>query len=490
MRKIILVSSAALLLVLTAVCIGANTEPSENAPGVEVNKVQGGAADDMWDIMYIYNFMDNANGITFDGNYLWVSYRGTNDTYIALCHPFTGQVITSFATGVTSTWGLRDLCTDGNYVYGGYEGGLAKYDIVTHQLVGTIPCPFPRANAYDPINAHFYIGNYGSTCYEITSTGIIIRQWSPAPLNAITGMAFDFNQEYLYVYDQTTPIIGCNIYQIEPSTMTYTGWMVSLIIPGQVGGMAAGLDYPQDPLGLPAMLAMSMGTPVMAVALQMCAQNPLLVTTTVNTAGGQITIPAGGGSFQYTVTVVSLTAAAEADLWVKLVMPDGAQLDTVVGPAHLNFSAGSIITAQRAQYVPARLPPGNYKYVVFTGTAGLMWWDADTVLFTKLADESGIAGESVNDVTTAVNEKHNKITIAPNPCNMKAAITFNLPEAMEISAAVYDITGREVKRLYRGWMDRGEKSIDFAGDNLSSGMYFVRVSGKGLEMVERVALLK
>lgn len=479
-----------LLITLTVNSFCANHDNHDAAQGVEVTKMEGGGTDDMWDIMYTYTFMDNANGITFDGNYLWVSYRGVDNAYIALCQPFTGQVISSFPTGVASTWGLRDLSTDGNYVYGGYEGGLAKYDIVTHQLVGTIPCGFPRANAYDPINGHFYIGNYASTCYEITSTGTIIRQWSPSPLTAVTGMAFDFNQEYLYLSDQTNPVSGCNIWQVEPSTMTYTGWHITLAIPGQVGGMAMGLDYPMDPLGLPVMLAMSNGNIEMAVAVQMCVENPLQIATTVSTAG-TITIPTGGGSFQYTVTINNNEVSPEdVDLWVKLVTPTGAQMDTVLGPVSLSLSAGGSITRPREQYVSGRLAPGNYSYVLFTGTAGLMWWDADTILFTKLADDGITCGESVNDIAAAVQEKHNEITISPNPCNMKAVISFNLQEAMEIKAAVYDITGREIRQLFSGWRSAGENSIDFAGDNSASGMYFVRVSGKGMEAVERVVLLK
>ena len=257
------------------------------APGAVPGSYQG--TDDQWDLLYSWEDMEAQSGdngmlgICFDGTSLWVSGRGvTTANMIYMFDPASGAMTDSWPTGTTSGWGVRDMCTDGTFIYGGEDGGLRVFDMTAHVMVSTIPFPggfsFQRANAYDPATDHFYAGNFGATCYEQDRNGVLIRQWSPSPLLAIYGMAWDNDADdgpWLWVHDQTTPVSGCNVHQLDPVTLTYTGFSVTLDVPPAPADMAGGLHYCSgiDPV-YTTMLVFNQGVPDAGAAFEMYMDTP------------------------------------------------------------------------------------------------------------------------------------------------------------------------------------------------------------------------
>ena len=64
----------------------------------------------------------------------------------------------------------------------------------------------------------------------------------------------------------------------------------------------------------------------------------------------------------------------------------------------------------------------------------------------------------------------------PNPFNPTTTIPFALPEAAQVTIAVYDVTGRHVKTLLRQRQAAGEHAVtwdgtDEAGHSMPSGVY-------------------
>ena len=80
--------------------------------------------------------------------------------------------------------------------------------------------------------------------------------------------------------------------------------------------------------------------------------------------------------------------------------------------------------------------------------------------------------------------------IYPNPFNPTTTIDFSLNKNMHISLIVYDIQGRVVGALLDQFSYAGNHSIDFNGDNLSSGVYFVELKGGSLIEYSKIILLK
>ena len=69
--------------------------------------------------------------------------------------------------------------------------------------------------------------------------------------------------------------------------------------------------------------------------------------------------------------------------------------------------------------------------------------------------------------------------IYPNPFNARTTIQFGLPEPSNVLLTVYDLSGRNIATLVEGFMQPGFHSTVLSSDNLTSGVYFVRIAVSG-----------
>ena len=78
----------------------------------------------------------------------------------------------------------------------------------------------------------------------------------------------------------------------------------------------------------------------------------------------------------------------------------------------------------------------------------------------------------------------------PNPFNPTTTIPFAVPEAADVTLAVYDLLGRRVAVLVEGEMAAGRHEAVFEASHLSSGVYLVRLQSEGFSQVRRMTLVK
>jgi len=78
----------------------------------------------------------------------------------------------------------------------------------------------------------------------------------------------------------------------------------------------------------------------------------------------------------------------------------------------------------------------------------------------------------------------------PNPFNATTNISYNLAEAGNVSLNVYDITGRLVVTLVDGQMDAGSHVVAWNASNVSSGVYFYKLSTADYTTTKSMNLLK
>ena len=78
----------------------------------------------------------------------------------------------------------------------------------------------------------------------------------------------------------------------------------------------------------------------------------------------------------------------------------------------------------------------------------------------------------------------------PNPFNPATIIKFDIANATPTKLIVYDITGREVMRVIDEKLNPGTYSIDFKGDNLSSGVYFYKLTTDSYLDTKKMILIK
>ena len=83
----------------------------------------------------------------------------------------------------------------------------------------------------------------------------------------------------------------------------------------------------------------------------------------------------------------------------------------------------------------------------------------------------------------------------PNPFNAETSIRFELAEPSHVSLSIYDISGSAVAVLEDSYLQAGSHSIVWDGQNsagqaVSSGVYFYKLSSEGYTETKRMLLLK
>ncbi|MBN1348285.1 T9SS type A sorting domain-containing protein [candidate division KSB1 bacterium] len=74
----------------------------------------------------------------------------------------------------------------------------------------------------------------------------------------------------------------------------------------------------------------------------------------------------------------------------------------------------------------------------------------------------------------------------PNPFNPETTIAYHLPVSSEVELTVYDIAGREVRRLVRGIQSAGEYDVnwdgcDSVGQKAASGIYLCKIMARATD---------
>ncbi len=93
-----------------------------------------------------------------------------------------------------------------------------------------------------------------------------------------------------------------------------------------------------------------------------------------------------------------------------------------------------------------------------------------------------LENEVINDELT--------LSVYPNPFNPVTNIAFNLPTSGKVSANVYNVKGDLVQKLSDSYLEKGVHQFTFNGNNLSSGVYFLKIATVGAVKTTKMILLK
>jgi len=74
------------------------------------------------------------------------------------------------------------------------------------------------------------------------------------------------------------------------------------------------------------------------------------------------------------------------------------------------------------------------------------------------------------------------LRVFPSPVASVATVSLTLPEPSECTVAVYSLDGRLVGTVSDGLLPDGESALHWDASSVPSGVYFVRVSGSGLNV--------
>jgi hypothetical protein len=82
------------------------------------------------------------------------------------------------------------------------------------------------------------------------------------------------------------------------------------------------------------------------------------------------------------------------------------------------------------------------------------------------------------------------LRVFPSPVASVATVSLTLPEPAECTVAVYSLDGRLVGTVSDGSLPAGESTLQWDASSVPSGVYFVRVSGAGLNAGARLVVVR
>jgi len=82
------------------------------------------------------------------------------------------------------------------------------------------------------------------------------------------------------------------------------------------------------------------------------------------------------------------------------------------------------------------------------------------------------------------------VSAYPNPFNSTTRITYSLPEAAIVNLTLFDISGREVASIVNGYRKAGVYEANISAENLSSGLYFIKLDDSKQIVTRKLMLIK
>jgi subtilisin-like proprotein convertase family protein len=210
---------------------------------------------------------------------------------------------------------------------------------------------------------------------------------------------------------------------------------------------------------------------------------------------------------------VALNHEKEQDLKMYLISPDGDTLIIYNGTAQLGTndniitifddeadsslstnkftSFGPVIKPHKpvSSYLNGKSPAGEWKLLVKdNGNAAdigtLYNWGLQFNNGTPISKPVGDNNGNNSPYEFSLGQNY------PNPFNPVTNINFTIPFKGMVNLVVYDITGREVKKLVNEEKNAGKFSITFDASGLSSGTYFYKLTTGSFEDVKKMILVK
>jgi gingipain R len=404
--------------------------------------------DEAWDLNDEFSLTGDENrhrGITLYKGYYWVSgsnnFANPNNLYRLNMDGSVAQIYPQPVDN-PSPAGFFALTTDGEYLYAADISTLYEmhYDEITTDLTLISETPLPvelawsRTLAYDSDNNVFWIGQTYSPLYAISRAGNILQEYNTG--FSILGASYfgeDPEGYNLYFVTQESPYVDISVMKMDVttgSTMFVTDLTANVF---QVKDLH--ITYSWDPFIWSFILLKDGSVLDDRVEVYELAQNSAWMN--LSTPGGDVP---SGGSTALDVNIASLD------------LPEGEY------SSWLHFTTNSFIDEL---FMPVTLTI-----------------DADAAIV-NVDDEV---------VVQPLEWKFNGVY--PNPFNPTASVSFSMKEAADAKAMLYNVLGQRVAVLVDGELKAGSHQLTIDGNNLASGVYFLRFQAGPMEATRKVVLLR
>jgi len=223
-----------------------------------------------------------------------------------------------------------------------------------------------------------------------------------------------------------------------------------------------------------------------------------------------ITIPPEGGSFRYWAQVYNGSDFLyRFDIWIDATMPDGSTYGPIRLRENFRFRPGYSESRHLTQNVPAGAPPGEYSYNFKMGVYPDQVDYQDSFNFTKLEagsppdlarvtswdlqgwDEELVAYLGGNQSTRGATPTDYSLSQNyPNPFNATTTVNYQLPAGCHVTLEVYNLFGQKVATLVDSKQQAGYRTVIWDASEVSSGLYFYKLTTGDYTETRRMMLVK
>ena len=101
----------------------------------------------------------------------------------------------------------------------------------------------------------------------------------------------------------------------------------------------------------------------------------------------------------------------------------------------------------------------------------------------------------IEDETTGIEEAANAHQsfsgiVSPNPLSSLGRYEFSLPQSTQVTVAIFDLNGNQLKLLRYEKMGPGVQSVSFNINGLSDGVYLINARGNNYSNTRKIIVLK
>jgi len=160
---------------------------------------------------------------------------------------------------------------------------------------------------------------------------------------------------------------------------------------------------------------------------------------------------------------------------------------------NIPLNPGQYINGHLIQHVPGYAPAGDYLYCAYCGDRPNVKDDSFCFPFTVTTGRNGAGADEWYAEGGFINELPTNYALVgsyPNPFNATTTITYQLPEAGNVTLEVYNLMGQKVETLVNGYNEAGVHSVTWDAANYSSGVYFYKLNAGNKVFTARATLLK
>jgi hypothetical protein len=213
-----------------------------------------------------------------------------------------------------------------------------------------------------------------------------------------------------------------------------------------------------------------------------------------------IVIPPEGGQVVYDGWVFNFIGhPGRGDIWTYAFVPGVGRYGPIDLYRNLSIPPDSVGMNNIRQNVPGFAPAGDYVFAAYVGSYPNTIVDSSYFYFSKEGSAAGEIGDwssggllmKAGDETAFNLPSHCGLSQNyPNPFNAVTTIDYQLPGDAEVKLEVYNTLGQKVATLVDERQEAGYRSVVWNASEISSGLYFYKLTAGEFTETRRMMLVK